>query len=189
MKTKTKLMALTGLVAMTTVFSGCFGYFGLTRRLYEWHSDLFGDNLGGRFGRTVLFFVLSPVYSIVGFIDYGILNLIEFWTGENPLAMNEGDKEIKTLVHNGIDYRMEVTKNQYKMEVLSGPKKGEVERLVFEPTSRTWEHYGRLGKSVLAEYSEDFAIITINTTKGPVVLENNESAINQACTSALTASR
>ncbi|MBP8878130.1 MAG: DUF3332 family protein, partial [Flavobacteriales bacterium] len=90
------------LFAMSTLVitqTGCFGEFALVRKVYEWN-----DNLSdSKFVKTLVFYVLNiiPVYGIASFIDVVILNLIEFWSGSNPLSMNEGDYEMQMATMKG----------------------------------------------------------------------------------------
>lgn len=74
--------SLLGLAALVSA-SGCYGQFALTRKLYTWNGSF-----GSKFLSTLLMWVMMiiPVYEVVGLIDLWILNLIEFWTGSNPLA-------------------------------------------------------------------------------------------------------
>lgn len=73
---------LLGLAAALST-SGCYGKFSLTRKLYSWNGS-FGD----KFLSTVLMWVLMivPVYAVASFVDLFIFNLIEFWTGANPMV-------------------------------------------------------------------------------------------------------
>lgn len=101
------------------VQTGCFGEFALTRKLYKWNSELMdkGD-LKGRFVNNLVFWVLAgvlPVYSIVVFVD-SIVNLVEFWTGSNPLAMQEGEMEQQVVFKDGKEYLITATRNQFKFE-------------------------------------------------------------------------
>jgi hypothetical protein len=63
--------------------SGCYGKFALTKKVYDWNGSL-----GNKFLVWIVFivFMLVPVYGIAGFVDIWILNLIEFWTGNNPMG-------------------------------------------------------------------------------------------------------
>ncbi|MDX2191301.1 MAG: DUF3332 family protein [Bacteroidota bacterium] len=114
-------------IALLTLFSlqlltSCFGKFPLTRKVYEFNAGLMGNDLTGRLVRTLIFWVLNiiPVYSIASLIDLIILNLIEFWTGTNPLSMAPGQTETQKITMNGIDYSLTASKNQFTMEVLNG---------------------------------------------------------------------
>lgn len=59
---------------------------------------------------------LIPLYPVVVFVDAVILNLIEFWTGENPIAMQEGEVQEQLITYNGADYKVTATKNQFQFE-------------------------------------------------------------------------
>jgi hypothetical protein len=93
---------------------GCFGKFALTRKLYEFTAD-FGKPLD-----TIIMWCMFivPIYEIAGFVDIAILNLVEFWTGSNPLAMNEGETETRMLAHEGRTYEVVTTKNRYDITEL-----------------------------------------------------------------------
>lgn len=64
-------------------FTACFGKFQATRTVYGWN-----DSLGNKWVKTLVFWAFSiiPVYMVVGLVDAIIFNLIEFWTGQNPIA-------------------------------------------------------------------------------------------------------
>ncbi len=87
----TRRWLLAGLGALAS--SGCYGKFLLTRKLYEWNGS-FGD----KWLRTIVFwvFVILPVYGIVTFVDAVALNLVEFWTGSNPMATLEHEDGSET---------------------------------------------------------------------------------------------
>jgi hypothetical protein len=115
------LFAMSSLVITQT---GCFGEFALTRRVWEWNDDL-SDS---KFVKTLVFYVLNiiPVYGIASFIDVVILNLIEFWSGSNPMSMNEGDYEMQMATIKGEKFKMEATKDTFTTTQLTGTKAGEV---------------------------------------------------------------
>ena len=73
-----------------TTLSGCFGKFGLTRKIYQANS-----NVNDKVARSLVTwaFILVPVYGIAGLLDFVIFNTIEFWGGRNPVA--QGEKEFQ----------------------------------------------------------------------------------------------
>lgn len=76
--------------------ANCFGKFSLIRKVYQFNDSInVGGGLVNRFVKTLVFYVLNfiPVYGIAGLVDVVILNLIEFWTGSNPLALGEFDEK------------------------------------------------------------------------------------------------
>ena len=65
-------------------------------------------------------------------------NLIEFWGGDNPLSMNEGEIEINYAEVEGEEFKYEVTKDQYKITQLTGDEAGKVRTMRFDRETMTW---------------------------------------------------
>lgn len=127
MKKTFKFSAL--LLAVTIMFSSCIGSFSLTSRLKNWN-----DNLGSKWANELVFVCLNviPVYSLTVFVDGLVLNSIEFWTGNKPLASNVGETNI---VKNsaGEDVQVTVMENGYNFS------NGEQEvQLVFDEAEKSW---------------------------------------------------
>ena len=75
------------LFAGVLVLSGCYGSYGLTKKLYRWNGTL-----GNKWLNSCVHFLLwvFPVYEVcIGLIDGLVLNTVEFWTGSNPLASGD----------------------------------------------------------------------------------------------------
>jgi Domain of unknown function (DUF3332) len=91
---KTVAMMLVGSVGF--LFSGCFGKFQLTRKVYE-----VNQSIDEQYSRSALTWVLVivPVYAVAGVLDFVVFNLIEFWTGQNPLDQ----KAVTRVYENGKD--------------------------------------------------------------------------------------
>jgi hypothetical protein len=129
-----------GLIAGLFLFisvmtTGCYGPFRLTTNVYEWNGSV-GDDVINEV--VFLLFLFIPVYSVCLFIDGVILNTIEFWTGSNPIAMNEGEKEIKVVKSKGKTYKITAMKNRFEIE--QKLKDGAVEHAVisYNPDNRHW---------------------------------------------------
>lgn len=134
MKSITKLItvAVLAMFMMVSMF-GCYGSFALTKKVYEWNG-----RLGDRFMVQIAFWVLSwlPVYSAATTIDVVILNLIEFWTGSNPLAMNNGQEVIKYAQNGDDSYKITISSEQILVEPLTG--NAESVALSFDDASQSW---------------------------------------------------
>jgi hypothetical protein len=63
-----------------------------------------------------LVFMVIPVYEIAGFLDIVFCNLLEFWTGRNPVVMNEGEKDTRQMAINGTNYRVTAERNKFTVE-------------------------------------------------------------------------
>lgn len=96
-----KVVALLLVLAMGGLSSGCFGKFQLTRKAYEINQAI--DEQYVRSAATWVF-VIAQVYTVCGLVDFLVFNLIEFWTGENPVASGP-----VTKVYTGGDERVEMT--------------------------------------------------------------------------------
>lgn len=136
MKKIHKIIFGIGMSAVLITQSGCFGEFALTQKLWKWNKGV-SDS---RFVQTLVFYLFNiiPVYGVCGMVDIIILNLVEFWTGTNPMAMNEGQMEQQMVTKDGINYLITATKNQFKVETLTGAKTGEMATLKFDPTAKSW---------------------------------------------------
>lgn len=164
-----KTLAFVLILSIGFVSTGCFGEFQLTRKLYSWN-DSVTDN---KFVKTLLFYGMAiiPVYAAGGFLDVVVFNLIEFWGGSNPLAMNEGEVEERHFAYNGEEYNMIVTKNQFTVIPLTGEKAGELQVLRFDPEIHTW-HYEDAQNciAVLGFEGDNFDVLKINSPDGNTAL-------------------
>lgn len=177
-----KPLAFILILSIGFVSTGCFGEFQLTRKLYSWN-DSATDN---KFVKTLLFYAMAivPVYAVGGFLDVVVFNLIEFWSGSNPLAMNEGEIEERQFAYKGEEYNMIVTKNQFTVIPLTGDKAGERQVLRFDPEIHTW-HYEDAQNciAIMGFEGDDFDVLKVNSPDGNTAffqLNGNASVENMA---------
>jgi hypothetical protein len=78
-----KVVVLCLLTSVGWLAAGCFGRFELTRRVYDVNRSVEDKYL--RSAVTWLF-VIIPVYGVAALLDFVVFNLVEFWTGENPVG-------------------------------------------------------------------------------------------------------
>jgi len=76
-----KGIALVLVAAVGALSTGCFGKFQLTRKLYD-----VNRSIDDKYVRSVATWVFVIPYAVTGLLDFVIFNVIEFWTGENPVA-------------------------------------------------------------------------------------------------------
>lgn len=64
-------------------FASCYGSFRAIKTVHHWNGSL-----GNPLLNTLVFwaFWIIPVYEVTALADAFVFNLLEFWTGENPLA-------------------------------------------------------------------------------------------------------
>ncbi len=75
------------LMAGVMATSSCVGSFALFNKLAAWNKDATNSKILNE----IIFLVISPAYAVCGAADILVLNSIEFWTGDNPMAMRPGE--------------------------------------------------------------------------------------------------
>jgi hypothetical protein len=78
-----KGIAMVLVAAVGALSAGCFGRFQLTRKVYDINQSI--DEKYVRSAATWIF-VIVQVYTVAALIDLIVFNVMEFWTGENPVA-------------------------------------------------------------------------------------------------------
>jgi len=78
-----KGIALVLVAALGAFSAGCFGKFQLTRKVYDINQSI--DEKYVRSAATWIFVVVQ-VYTVAALLDFIVFNVIEFWSGENPVA-------------------------------------------------------------------------------------------------------
>lgn len=108
-RTMTKVVAIALLIATVPAFTGCYGPYRLTTKLHGWNGEISNQ----KFVNELAFLGLAIVqaYSVCLLADGLIFNSIEFWGGNNPIAMNEGEVETQEVMHNGQMYQVIKSKN------------------------------------------------------------------------------
>lgn len=83
MKKKVLTVAIISALCGSMCLTSCIGSFQLTNKLLSWNR-----NIGNKFVNELVFiaFWILPVYEVSGLADIVVLNSIEFWSGENPVA-------------------------------------------------------------------------------------------------------
>lgn len=123
------------MLCIGTLSTGCFGKFSLTRKLYK-----LNDSLGDKWINTVVFWGLAvfQVYTFCGLVDTFILNVVEFWTGSNPISMGPNDKETQTVMgKDGQLYEITATQNRFDIVQLTGAQKGTKQSMLFNPSNQS----------------------------------------------------
>ncbi len=152
-----KLIACSFL-SLSLLFSSCLGSFSAFNNLKDWNQGV-SDS---RFVNNLIFWGLNiiPVYGLFFVGDALIYNVIEFWSGSNPIAMDEGDSEMQIVEKDGNTYEMIATKNRMEITVLEGPKKGNKVDLVYRPHEKSWNAIKPNGEIIkLSSFKDGFYIV------------------------------
>ncbi|MBI2427277.1 MAG: DUF3332 family protein [Ignavibacteriales bacterium] len=107
MKNLFKNIVVALLVASMAIMSvGCYGSFSLTKKVYNWNGSM-----EGKWVQELVFLVLNivPVYGVAAWIDVVILNSIEFWTGNKPMAATMTSDDGTTVAFNNENKTMTIS--------------------------------------------------------------------------------
>jgi len=85
---KRLVRCIVALSVLTTLLTGCYGKFALTRKVYQINGQVSDKYLRSA---VTWAFIIVPVYGVASFLDFVLFNTIEFWSGKNPVAQGEKD--------------------------------------------------------------------------------------------------
>ncbi len=112
-----KIVSVFVLCGLIISLSGCFGSFNLIQNVYQANDDV-SDNEFVKSAVMVGMFII-PIYEVAGIADLLVFNVIEFWSGENPIAMSEGDRQRQVIHANGNVYQLDAVKDHLIISDLS----------------------------------------------------------------------
>lgn len=123
-------LAATVMVCGAFLFSSCIGSFALHGKLLSWN-----QGVSNKFVNELVFlaFNIIPVYGVCYLADALVINSIEFWSGNNPLASIGDVKKVKG--ENG-NYLVETLENGYSI-TKEGDETAFME-LIYDKDLNTW---------------------------------------------------
>lgn len=150
---KLRILSLASFLLAAGIFcNSCYGPFNLTVKLHSWNSTI-----GGKWANTAVFFafVIIPVYGVTAVLDAFIFNSIEFWSGSNPISMQEGEEDSKLVTSGDQTVRITARKNQFQIDHLTGPRAGETAVIRFVPEDKSCYLQYRGESTKLVQYVDD----------------------------------
>ena len=75
-----KKRVFAAVLGISFLFSGCLGPNNLTNSLYNWNSTATSHD----WVNEVIFWPMLPVYQLSLISDYAVLNVIDYWNGDEP---------------------------------------------------------------------------------------------------------
>ena len=148
----------------TILFSSCLGSFSAFNNVLDWNKKVTSE----KFVNELIYvgLMVLPVYGIVSLGDFIIFNTIEFWTGDNPVAMQEGDKKIKIVKKQGKKLQITTTKNKVNILVLKGENVGNSIDLVFNTQDNSWNYINKEGVVIkLADFKDGIQHVYLPNSK------------------------
>lgn len=114
-------------VASSLTLTSCIGNFNLTKKMLTWN-----ESVSNKFVNELIFFGfwILPVYEVCALADVLVLNSIEFWSGNNPVAAGQ-----KVVEGNDGRYLVEWDNSGY---TITSENDGSITRLDFDETDRSW---------------------------------------------------
>lgn len=146
------------LLSSAILFSSCLGSFRAFNNLKDWNQGA----TDSKFLDNLIFWGLNivPVYGLFFLGDALIFNVIEFWSGSNPIAMKPGESETQMVEHDGNTFKMVATQNRVQITVVEGPKKGKKLDLVYKHDEKSWNAVRPNGEIIkLSSFEEGFYIV------------------------------
>lgn len=109
--------------------SSCIGSFALTKRLMAWN-----QTIGNKVVNELVFiaFWVLPVYEVSALADVLVINSIEFWSGDNPMACG-------TTRIDGTDGQRYLVKCDGHGYDITSENDGTTVRLDFDATAQRWD--------------------------------------------------
>lgn len=153
-----KRVIISSMLACTILFTSCLGSYNAFNNLRGWNQGA----TDSRFLDNLIFWGLwiVPVYELFILGDTLIFNVIEFWSGSNPIAMKDGESETQMVEHEGNTYKMMATKNRMQITVVDGPKEGKKLELFYKPDEKSWNAIRPNGEMIkLSSFEEGFYIV------------------------------
>jgi hypothetical protein len=153
---------------------GCYGEFALTKSLYTWNGEVSDMPLV----QTLVMWVLGFfwIYSLAMLGDLVIFNLVEFWSGENPIQTAkaidnpDGTQTVMTPSTDGREVRIDLKKggetlgtrrvvktgeNHFQVLTAEGQMVGEIDRKgdgALELTRPDTQEKGLLTREMLQQF-------------------------------------
>ena len=125
------------LLISTVAFSsfGCHGNYAAFNKLNK-----FVGSLGDKWVNSIVHFIflVVQIYTIAIFVDFLILNTVQFWTGSNPLSMNVGERETQVVNKDGVNYEITATRNRFDVFTMDGDKAGKFASLIYNENTMIW---------------------------------------------------
>ncbi|SRR5690606_15404593 len=153
-----KRIAIASILACSILFTSCLGSFSAFNNLKDWNQGA----TDSKFLDNLIFWGLNivPVYPLFFLGDALIFNVIEFWSGSNPVAMKPGETEVQMVEHGENTFRLVASQNRMEVVVVEGPKKGEKIDMVYRPDEKSWNAIRPNGEVIkLSSFEEGFYMV------------------------------
>ena len=169
---KISLKVATCLLAGCFMFSSCIGSYKLFNKFTSWELRM----TNSKFVNAIIGFVIDIVcIPVTLLVDSLVLNTIEFWSGENPLASNVGQTK-QVMGEDGKLYAVKTLKNGYEV---TNPN-GEVVLFEHDKKDNSWWMTQNGQKQQIFRFSPDGKSISVNMNGEEKDFTLNEQGVYEA---------
>lgn len=166
---KKSLKTLVLFLTATLLFNSCIGSFGLFNKLLSWNKGL----TNSKFLNELLFILISPGYAVAGVVDVFVLNTVEFWSGNNPVASNAGKTE-QVMGSDGVLYAVTTLEDGYK---IAKPDGDEV-FFVYDKKDNSWSIKAENEEKKLVKINDDGTVDAILETGNVINVSQNAEGLD-----------
>ncbi len=169
---KIQLRVVVALLIGSCLFSSCIGSFSLFNKYEKWQCSMTSN----KYVNGIVGLILQPIVGGICFIvDAVVLNTIEFWTGDNPVASNVG-KTQNITGKDGLLYAVKTLKNGYE---ITAPN-GEVTLFTYNKKNDSWYIHQNGVTQELFQFNEDGKSIKMNINGASRDFSLNEQGVYEA---------
>lgn len=166
---KISLKAAVVLLSGAFLCNSCIGSFSLFNKYAKWQCNM-TDN---KFVNGIVGLILQPIVGGVCLMaDAIVLNTIEFWSGENPIAANQ-TQTVKG--QDGRYYAVKTLKNGYEVKAPSG----EVTLFIHDQKTDSWSMQQDGITKEIIRFNADGTIQATLQTGEKLTVTNDEAGLNQ----------
>lgn len=159
------------LMAGALMMNSCIGSFSLFNKYAEWQRTM----TNSKFLNAIVGFILMPIVgSITLVIDWFVLNTIEFWSGDNPVAAN--NMPSKVMGTDGRYYAIKTTKKGY---IVTSPE-GLKTTFTHNDKDDSWSVSQNGVTRKLFRYGESGQIEAMMPSGRTITVTNDEAGVMQA---------
>ena len=154
------------------MFSSCIGSFSLFNKYASWQKDMTNNKF---INAIVGFFLMPIVGGITLFVDAVVLNTIEFWTGDNPVASNVG-KTQNVMGSDGVLYAVKTLRNGYEIKSPTG----EIVYFLYDKKNDSWSVSQNGVTKEIFRFNEDHKSIKVTANGETRDFALNEQGVQEA---------
>lgn len=157
------------LLSGTLLCSSCIGSFALFNSYEKWQCNMTSSKIVNGLVGLILQPIVAPICCIA---DAIVLNTIEFWSGENPMAANQTQSVIGS---DGRNYLVKTTKKGYEVKADDGV----VTYFTHDSKTDSWSMTQNGVTRELVRFNEDGTIRATLPNGTTITVSRDEAGLQQ----------